>query len=399
MKKTFKRWENSCYEIELVVSTADYEAGKAKMLKEFQKDLELPGFRKGHAPMDKVEENVKPEYMTIGIYEGLINEWLQEVVKENPEIRFIGQPYGVDQKKEGEDTLVTVKLDFFPEVEVKDEEWKKHKMNKISTKVEQKEIDDAVVRLQKNYADYIDADEITPDTISKMTIQYLDKDGKEVDKGNSYIGEPEFSEGDFYHKEFVGKKKDEEVEMRYDTKKLPDSLLSRKKDLEIDKVKFNIVDIKKVVLPEINAEMIEKLFGKEADVKTKEDLVAFVEKSIADQKFDSELMKWVEELLSKIKDKHMVVPIPQTLIDEEMWSRIKNLEQRFGWEENMKKYFESMWEEKKTAFMEDIAKAAKESLEKFFILQKIVHLLELDVNWEKPEHLEIEKKVYEKFSS
>jgi len=34
------------------------------MLKEFQKDYEAPGFRKGSAPLDMVEKNVKPEYIS-----------------------------------------------------------------------------------------------------------------------------------------------------------------------------------------------------------------------------------------------------------------------------------------------------------------------------------------------
>jgi FKBP-type peptidyl-prolyl cis-trans isomerase (trigger factor) len=44
------------------------------MLKEFQKDYEAPGFRKGFAPIDLVEKNVKPEYIQIGAYEKLISQ-------------------------------------------------------------------------------------------------------------------------------------------------------------------------------------------------------------------------------------------------------------------------------------------------------------------------------------
>jgi hypothetical protein len=46
--------------------------------------------------------------------------------------------------------------------------------------------------------------------------------------------------------------------------------------------------------------------------------------------------------------------------------------------------------------LEDIKNAAKDSLEKFFILQKIVEILKLDINREKPGHLEIEQKLFEK---
>jgi len=35
-------------------------------------------------------------------------------------------------------------------------------------------------------------------------------------------------------------------------------------------------------------------------------------------------------------------------------------------------------------------------LEKFFILQQIAKELELDIDWNKGEHLDLEKKLYEK---
>lgn len=55
-----------------------------------------------------------------------------------------------------------------------------------------------------------------------------------------------------------------------------------------------------------------------------------------------------------------------------------------------------MGDEKGKAFLDDIKRAAKESLEKFFILQKMVEALKIDINREKPETLEVERKLYEK---
>jgi hypothetical protein len=62
----------------------------------------------------------------------------------------------------------------------------------------------------------------------------------------------------------------------------------------------------------------------------------------------------------------------------------------------MTEYFKKIGDEQGKKFIEDIRTAAADSLEKFFILQKIVEILNLDVNREKPEHLEIEQKLFEK---
>ena len=55
-----------------------------------------------------------------------------------------------------------------------------------------------------------------------------------------------------------------------------------------------------------------------------------------------------------------------------------------------------MGDEKAKAFFEDIQKAAAESLEKFFILQKFTQLLSIEIDWAKAVNLEVEHKIYEK---
>jgi FKBP-type peptidyl-prolyl cis-trans isomerase (trigger factor) len=92
----------------------------------------------------------------------------------------------------------------------------------------------------------------------------------------------------------------------------------------------------------------------------------------------------------------MKVIIPQTLINEELKTRIKSLEERLGGKEKMEEYFKKMGDEKAKAFFEDITKAAEESLEKFFILQKFTGLLKLDVDWNNAEHMAVEQKLYDK---
>jgi hypothetical protein len=62
----------------------------------------------------------------------------------------------------------------------------------------------------------------------------------------------------------------------------------------------------------------------------------------------------------------------------------------------MDEYFKKMGDEKAKAFFEDITKAAEESLEKFFILQKFTQLLNLEVDRNHAEHMAVEQKLYDK---
>ena len=50
----------SNYLITLHPEQEDLDVAKKKVLKEFQKDMSMQGFRKGHVPLDMVEQNAKP---------------------------------------------------------------------------------------------------------------------------------------------------------------------------------------------------------------------------------------------------------------------------------------------------------------------------------------------------
>lgn len=366
------------------------------MLKEFQKDYEAPGFRKGAAPLDMVEKNVKPEYIDMGAYEKLINIGLQELLKEQPELKLIGEPYDFKQEKKDETTIIDLKLDIFPEVEVINNDREKESVTPIDNTATAEEVEGTLMNIKKQYADYKDADTIQLDTISKITLEYLDKEGKVLHTGHTYVGEQEFAEDDFFPKTFIDKKKDETFALAHDEKKLPAVLHHKKADEKADKIQLTIKDIKKIVLPELTPDMMKKLFGDDTKVQTEEDLVNYIKESIEHQKYDQELIKKIEAVLSNLRDKSMKVIIPQTLITEELKTRMKSLEERLGGKDKMEEYFKKMGDEKAKAFFDDITKAAQESLEKFFILQKYTQLLKLDIDWNNNEHFAVEQKLYDK---
>ncbi len=396
MEKKVKKGTHANYEIQLIIEQKEYDDAKQIIIKEFQKDYEAPGFRKGTAPLDMVEKNIKPEYIDIGAYEKVINIGLQELLKEQPELKLIGEPYDLKQEKKDDKIVVDLKLDIFPEVEVVNNDREKASITPIENEATQEEIDGTLINIKKQYADYQDVDNIQLDTISKITLDYLDKEGKVLHTGHTYIGEQEFNEDPFYPKMFIDKKREESFELDHDIKNLPAVFHNKKTDIDPTKIKLTIKDVKKVVLPEMDTAMLKKLFGEDTKLQSQDDLINHIKESIEHQKHDQELIKKIEEVLGNIRNKSMKVAIPQTLVNEELKSRMKNLEQRLGGKEKMDEYFKQMGDEKAKAFFDDIKTAAEESLEKFFILQKFTQLLGLDVDRNKTEHFAIEQKIYDK---
>jgi FKBP-type peptidyl-prolyl cis-trans isomerase (trigger factor) len=291
---------------------------------------------------------------------------------------------------------MTMYLDIFPEVEILNTDWEKEKLAHIHPMIGEEEIDQAVMNIKKNFAEYKDVEEVTLDSISKIAMEFIDADGKVLETGHNYVGEQEFAEGDFYHKTFLNKKRGESRELPYKEKDLPAVYHYKKTEGTPKHIKLTVQDCKKVVLPELTEAMMLQLFGKESTVKNEAQLRDFIRDTLAQQKFEADLVKSIEDLLQKVKTQSMQVVVPRTLIEEEFSTRMKSLQERFGGQEKLTGYFQQMGDEKGKAFLDDIKRAAKESLEKFFILQKMVEALKIDINREKPEALEVERKLYEK---
>ncbi|MEI6672603.1 MAG: hypothetical protein WCL02_04615 [bacterium] len=63
-------------------------------------------------------------------------------------------------------------------------------------------------------------------------------------------------------------------------------------------------------------------------METQDDLVGYITDSIEHQKYDQELIKKIEDVLQKLRNTTMKVMIPQTLVNEELKTRMKSLEER-----------------------------------------------------------------------
>ena len=395
MNKKLTEGKNCDYIITVNFWDEDKSKVRGHVLEHFAKDMKIPGFRAWKIPTHIVEQNIQPMYVEMAITEHLINDAIQDILKENQDIKFIGEPYGYETKDEKGTTVVTFHLDVYPEVKVEGKKWESIKMKAIKAEATEKEVEDSLLNIQKNYADYKDAETISDkNTISKLWLEFVDKDGKAVDKWTTYLGETEFSEDKFWAKTFNWKNKKEVIELTYDEKKLPHVLHAKKG--EPKKVKVTIQDVKEVVLPELDDKMIAKLFGKDAEVKTNKELREYIKKEIVSQKEENELVQAIEAYINDIRKSGVNVVIPKSMIDQEFKVRMANLKQRFGSEEKVKEYFTQLWEEKSKEFVDGVQSAAAESLEKFFILNKITELLGLSIDWndKNQEPLFVEKQIY-----
>ncbi len=260
MNYKLTKGNTSNYEITLTIPTADMEQHKLKALEQFQKEMKEPGFRQGHVPLDIVEKKINPAYLEMGMLEEAVHVGTKKLIEENASIRFIGAIYDLNRSDTDDNTIVTFKLDVYPDVVSKDDKWKKAKLEGIDAEPSDQEVDDTVMNLRRQYADYKEAEVIAEGCVFKVKFHLLDKDGTHVDHGTVFLGKEETDEFPILKDWFFGKKKDDHVEIAYDEKKLPPMMHAKNKEVKGVTLDCEITDIRSVTLPELTPENIKKFF-------------------------------------------------------------------------------------------------------------------------------------------
>lgn len=394
-----KKGEQSNYNFVVTVTPEQKKACHETVIKEYQKDAVQPGFRKGHVPLAMVEKLANPATIFMATMEDIVNEAIQQIVTAHPDMRWIGQIYNLDTsnfKDMSEEGTVSFALDVFPEIEQKNDAWKKEKVSAYSTEVTQEDIDTALDQLRSSSATFDDVEIVTATSLMRLKIAFLDKKWDAIGNGkNQYLGQEELAAHPSIQKDFLKKKKGDVVVLDY-KKASAISLLQYSGEEEVEKVSCEIVDIKQKVLAELNQEFIDKTFQKEENISSVEVLKEKVKETLQKSKEENSLYEWVDNYLSAI-DSSFEIKVPQTLIEEEVKNRLHHLSHQLGGEKGLDAYLERMGKQEADKYVDTIRTAAISSMHKYFILKYVADELKLDIDREKAQaNGEVEKKLYEK---
>ena len=282
MEKEIIKWAQSNVEVKLTITEDDYKKLEEKALREFAKDVNVPGYRPGKAPLEDVKTSVNPQYLEWAIYETAINDVIKDLVKE---YQLIGQIYDINNEKKDTNTIISFKVDVYPQVEVKNENYNSVEPTLPNEELTEEEVNSAVENLKRQFAEYKDVEKVDAEnTFTKLELEYLDKNGEKVGDGKVFLAKEDMNEFKELKDVFDGKKIWDSVEFDY-SDKLPTLLQYFKKDkdqLDIAKVKATIVEIKEAVIPELSVENLKKWFGKE--YKKVEDFLQEVKETLKIEK-------------------------------------------------------------------------------------------------------------------
>jgi trigger factor len=158
MKTTTNKLEKSEVEILGTIESTEFEAYEGKALARIGERLELPGFRKGKAPVNVVKENVPEMELLEEMAEVALSENYQKILEEN-KIDAIGHPQiAITKIGKGADLEFKIKTATLPEIKLGDykkiaKEANSKNENNQEVVVEDSEVEKVINELRKMRAE------------------------------------------------------------------------------------------------------------------------------------------------------------------------------------------------------------------------------------------------------
>lgn len=272
--------EHNMAKLTITVSAEEVEkALQAAYLKQRSK-ISLPGFRKGKVPRQMIEKMYGPEVF----YDEAANHMISEAygkAYDECELEIASQPtIDVVQLEKGKDFIFTAEVAVKPEVKLG--EYKGLKVDKVSTRVMQKEVDEEIEKERERNARTV---EVTDRAVQDKDIVTLDFEGFvdgvafEGGKGENYpltIGSGAFIPG--FEEQLIGAEIDKETEVKVT---FPEEYQAKELTGKEAVFKCTVHEIKAKELPELDDEFASEV---SEEAETLEDYKAEVKAKIKERK-------------------------------------------------------------------------------------------------------------------
>src|SRR5574344_1281243 len=313
------------------IAKADVVAGYNETLAKYAKNIQLPGFRKGHVPTATLErkygESLKQE-----ITGDLIDKALNEILdgEDAKDIRPL--PYAQPQLETiptldlNSDMTFTVTFDVFPKVEVKN--FSGIVIKEPQVQIGDKELQEELKAIQERNAlviDKKDGDAVEKDNIVTINYKELDDSGKTVEKSERQDFVFTVGSGEDIYKiddDIIGLKKNESKEITK-TYKADDE----NKDLagKTKKISVTVTAIKIRNLPALDDDLAQDVNSK---YKTLDDLKTDLKRQmeVAANRRIKEIKN--NDLLSQLVEKNQF-EIPASMLKAELEGRWNMMAQQF----------------------------------------------------------------------
>lgn len=320
--------------LEITVESTRFDEAIKKVYFKSAKYFNIPGFRKGKAPMQIVEKYYGKEIFYEDAFNEVAQEALEEAIKEN-KLEVVSRPdIEVTQIEKGKDLIFTAVMQTKPEANLG--KYKGIEIKKIEYNVSDKDIEHELGHMQEHNARLISIEDRPVETGDIATIDFegfVDGEAFEGGKGTDYpltLGSGSFIPG--FEDQLVGAKAGDHVEVKVT---FPEEYQA--KELAGKEAVFQC-DVKKVEakeLPELDDDFAQDASEFDTLAEYKEDikknLTEKKEKEARAAKENAAVDKAIENAQMEIPDAMLNTQVRQMLDDfsRRMQSQGLTMEQYF----------------------------------------------------------------------
>ena len=365
-EQSIKEKENSSVELSVTIKQDFLAESYKKILQKYMKSLQLPGFRKGKAPANVLEQKFGTSMKEEAVYTSIdeaVQKALQEVESKYKPLPY-SQPSLVDEKDLNlvidKDLTFAVTYDIMPIFELP--EYTKLEIEVPKVEISEADVDEELKRLQDQNALVIDKSEpIAKGDIVTIDIVELDGDGNEIEESKRDDFVFTVGSGSSTYKfddDVIGLKTGESKTV----KKAKDE--ESKEEVSF---KISVKQVKFRDIPDLDDEFAQDVseeYKTVADLKkgTKEKLTTDAENVLKGVKLE----KVIEKILENVK-----IEVPKSMVDMEVESSWRRFVSQWGMSEEQVLQFLEMQGQTKETFSATWREPAEKELTKQLLIEKI----------------------------
>ena len=365
--KVEKTEKNNELKLTFTIEAAKFDEGMKKVYAKTAKYFNVPGFRKGKAPMNIIERQYGSEIFYEDTFNEIVPAIYDEELKAN-KIEAVSRPdIEITQIGKGQDLIFTAVVQTKPEVKLG--KYKGIEIKKVEYTVKDEDINHELGHMQERNSRIVTVEDkpVEKGNIAVIDFEgFVDEKAFEGGKAEGYeleIGSNTFIPG--FEEQLIGMGKNEEKEINVTFPKDYPSEDLKGKDV-VFKVKVN--EIKEKVRRELDKEFFEDL-GMDG-VDSLETLEKHVEEHLKEHKKMDNENKFVDEILAKIAE-NTEVEIPEEMVEHEITHMVENFENQLKMQGISLEVFYEMTKSDEKALRNQMKDEASKRVKYSFILEEI----------------------------
>ena len=359
--------------LNVTIEAEKFDEAIKKVYFKSAKYFNIPGFRKGKAPMNIVEKYYGKEIFYEDAFNEVVPEELEKAVEEN-KLEVVSRPdIDVTQIGKGQDLIFTAVFQTKPEAELG--KYKGVEIKKIEYKVTDEDVEHELGHMQEHNSRLISVDDrpVEKGDIANINFEgFVDGvafEGGKAENHDLEIGSNTFIPG--FEDQIVGMKIDEEKDINV---KFPDEYFSKDLAGKDATFKVKVNEIKKKELPTLDDD-----FAKDV---SEFDTLKELKESIKEkqQKQNDERAKYeTQDAVIKAVCENVKVDIPSGMIETETENMVKDMEQRLSYQGLKLDQYLQMMGKTKEEMQKEYEPQATEAIKSRLAIEAVIKAEKIEV--------------------